>query len=60
MAERSIVSAVARVKKEVGDLLISVGFVEKVGNQRTSMTLPTAADAYLRWYADRHGSTAPD
>ena len=57
VAERGIVFAVARVKKEVRDLLISVGFVEKVGSQRTSMTLPTAVDAYLRWYADRHGST---
>ena len=44
VAERSIVFAVARVKKEVRDLLISVGFVEKVGSQRTSMTLPTAVD----------------
>ena len=48
LAERGIVFAVARVKKEVSDLLISVGFVEKLGSQRTSMTclpssMPTCA-----------------
>ena len=59
LAERGIVFAMARVKTELRDLLISGGFVEKVGEQRIFMTLPTAVDAYLDWYVDRHGSTPP-
>jgi SulP family sulfate permease len=59
LSERGIVFAMARVKNELRDLLISGGFVEKVGEQRIFMTLPTAVDAYLAWYVDRHGSTPP-
>ena len=59
LAERGIVFAMARVKTELRDLLISGSFVEKVGEQRIFMTLPTAVDAYLDWYVDRHGSTPP-
>ena len=59
LAERGIVFAMARVKTELRDLLIGGGFVEKVGDQRIFMTLPTAVDAYLDWYVDRHGSTPP-
>ena len=59
LAERGIVFAMARVKTELRDLLVSGGFVEKVGEQRIFMTLPTAIDAYLDWYVDRHGSTPP-
>ena len=59
LAERGIIFAMARVKTELRDLLISGGFVEKVGEQRIFMTLPTAVDAYLDWYVDRHGSTPP-
>jgi hypothetical protein len=39
------------------DLLTSGGFVGKVGEERIFMTLPTAIDAYVDWYVDRHGST---
>jgi SulP family sulfate permease len=59
LAERDIVFAMARVKYELRDLLISSGFVEKVGEQRIFTTLPTAVDAYLDWYVDHHGSTPP-
>ena len=59
LAERGIVFAMARVKAELHELLISGGFVDKVGDQRSFMTLPTAVDAYLDWYVDRHGSTPP-
>ena len=59
LAERGIIFAMARVKTELRDLLISGSFVEKVGEQRIFMTLPTAVDAYLDWYVDRHGSTPP-
>jgi sulfate permease, SulP family len=40
--ERGIVFAMARVKTELRDLLISGGFVEKVGDERIFMTLPIA------------------
>ena len=59
LAERGIVFAMARVKTELRELLVSGGFAEKVGNERIFMTLPTAVDAYLDWYVDRHGSTPP-
>jgi SulP family sulfate permease len=56
LAERGIVFAMARVKTELRELLFSGGFVEKVGEQRIFMTLPTAVDAYLDWYIDHHGA----
>ena len=59
LAERDIIFAMARVKYELRDLLITGGFVEKVGEQRIFTTLPTAVDAYLDWYVDHHGSTPP-
>ena len=59
LADRGIVFAMARVKKELRDLLITGGFMEKVGEQRIFMTLPTAVDAYLDWYRDRHGTEPP-
>ena len=59
LAERDIVFAMARVKYELRDLLITGGFVEKVGEQRIFTTLPTAVDAYLDWYVDHHGSAPP-
>ena len=59
LADRGIVFAMARVKKELRDLLITGGFMEKVGEQRVFMTLPTAVDAYLDWYRDRHGTEPP-
>ena len=37
----------------------AVRIVEKVGEQRIFMTLPTAVDAYLDWYRDRHGTEPP-
>ena len=59
LSERGIVFAMARVKRELRDLLNGAGFVEKVGDERIFMTLPTAVDAYLDWYVDRHGSSPP-
>ena len=59
LGERGIVFAMARVKKDLRDLLVRGGFVEKVGEQWIFMTLPTAVDAYVDWYVDRHGSTPP-
>ena len=59
LAERGIVFALARVKTELRELLVSGDFVEKVGEERIFMTLPTAVDAYLDWYIDHHGSSPP-
>lgn len=52
---RGIVFAMARVKQDLRDDLCSSGFVENVGEDRIFMTLPTAVQAYVRWYVDRHG-----
>jgi SulP family sulfate permease len=46
----------ARVKQELHDDLRASGFVERVGEDRIFMTLPTAVRAYVRWYVDRHGA----
>jgi high affinity sulfate transporter 1 len=52
---RGVVLALARVKSEVADYLQRVGVLDKVGSDRIFATLPTAVDAYARWYARRHG-----
>jgi sulfate permease, SulP family len=59
LADRGIVFAMARVKQELRDTLDQAGFLARVGEDRIFMTLPTAVDAYLDWYADRHGSPPP-
>ena len=59
LADRGIELALARVKYETQTDLAAVGLTEKLGNDRIFMTLPTAVEAYLRWYADKHGSTPP-
>ena len=52
---RGIVFAMARVKQELRDDLRAVGFLERVGEDRVFMTLPTAVEAYVAWYVDKHG-----
>jgi high affinity sulfate transporter 1 len=52
---RGIVFAMARVKQELQDDLRAAGFLERVGSEHIFMTLPTAVQAYVRWYLDRHG-----
>ena len=52
---RGIVFAMARVKQELHDDLRASGFVERVGEDHIFMTLPTAVQAYVRWYVDHHG-----
>ncbi len=59
LADRGIELALARVKYETQTDLAAVGLTEKVGNERIFMTLPTAVEAYLRWYEDKHGSPPP-
>jgi SulP family sulfate permease len=56
LAERGIVFAMARVKHELQELLDAAGFLTRMAPDRLFMTLPTAVDAYRRWYFDRHGS----
>jgi SulP family sulfate permease len=55
LTRRGIVFAMARVKQDLRDDLQASGFVERVGEDRIFMTLPTAVQAYVRWYLDRHG-----
>ena len=55
LADRGVVFGLARVKFEVREILESTGFIDRVGEDRVFMTLPTAVSAYQQWYADRHG-----
>ncbi len=59
LAERDIVFALARVKFELREILASTGFVDRVGEDRVFMTLPTAVSAYEQWYAARHDGDHP-
>ena len=59
LAERGVVFALARVKFEVREILASTGFIDRVGEDRVFMTLPTAVNAYEQWYAARHGGDPP-
>ncbi|MFN7149605.1 MAG: SulP family inorganic anion transporter [Microthrixaceae bacterium] len=55
--QRGIVFAMARVKQDLHDDLRPTGFVERVGEDRVFMTLPTAVQAYVRWFEAQHGVT---
>jgi SulP family sulfate permease len=59
LAERGIVFALARVKFEVREILASTGFIERIGEDKVFMTLPTAVAAYQQRNAARHGDDAP-
>jgi sulfate permease, SulP family len=59
LAERGVVFALARVKFEVREILASTGFIDRIGEDRVFMTLPTAVSAYEQWYAARHGGETP-
>jgi MFS superfamily sulfate permease-like transporter len=52
---RGVVFAMARVKQDLQDDLRPSGFIERVGEDRVFMTLPTAVQAYARWYEAKHG-----
>ena len=47
-ARRGIVFAMARVKHDLRDALIAAGMMDRIGQDRLYMTLPTAVDAYRR------------
>ena len=59
LAERGIVFALARVKFELREILASTGFIDRIGEDRVFMTLPTAVSGYEQWYAARHGGDTP-
>jgi SulP family sulfate permease len=59
LADRGIVFAMARVKQDVRDPLEAAGFIERVGEDRIFMTLPTAVAAYAEEYTARHGFPPP-
>jgi SulP family sulfate permease len=59
LAERDVVFALARGKFEVREILASTGFIDRIGEDRVFMTLPTAVNAYEQWYAARHGGDPP-
>ena len=56
LAERGIIFAMARVKHELQEVLEAAGFLARMGPDRLFMTLPTAVEAYRKWYIDHHGS----
>jgi len=53
LAQRGVVTALARVKSEVADDLRRAGVLDRIGTDRVYATLPTAVEAYLRW-RDEH------
>lgn len=55
LARRGIVFAMARVKQDLRSQLEGSDFLERVGEDRIFMTLPTAVAAYVEWYCKRHG-----
>ncbi|HEY0775345.1 MAG TPA: STAS domain-containing protein, partial [Nocardioidaceae bacterium] len=59
LADRGIVFAMARVKQDMRVYLAAAGLVEKVGEDRIFMTLPTAVLAYEQAYRARHGEPPP-
>jgi SulP family sulfate permease len=60
LTERGIVFAMARVKQDLRGDLDAAGFIDRVGEDRIFMTLPTAVAAYAEEYAGRHGEPPPD
>jgi sulfate permease, SulP family len=59
LAERGIVFALARVKMDLREDLAPTGFIDRIGDDKVFLTLPTAVNAYQEWYAARHGSDPP-
>ncbi len=59
LAGRDIVFAMARVKTDLREPLAAAGFIDKVGEDRIFLTLPTAVAAYVDEYTGRHGEPPP-
>ena len=60
LERRGIVFALARVKQDLRADLAAGGLVERVEEGRIFPTLPTAVQAYVRWYTTRHGEPPVD
>ena len=59
LVERGVVFAIARVKQETRDDLATAGLLDKIGEDRIFMTLPTAVEAYVAWHVAQHGHPPP-
>jgi SulP family sulfate permease len=59
LADRGIVFALARAKFDLREILAPTGFLDRVGEDRVFMTLPTAVSAYEQWYAAGHDGDTP-
>ncbi|HLN78417.1 MAG TPA: sulfate permease [Nocardioidaceae bacterium] len=59
LTDRGIIFAMARVKQDLRDDLAAAGIVDKVGEDRMFLTLPTAVAAYVEDYRARHGEPPP-
>jgi high affinity sulfate transporter 1 len=59
LERRGIVFAMARVKQDLRDVLEAAGFFGRDAADRLFPTLPTAVQAYVQWYVDRHGRPPP-
>jgi len=59
LERQGVIFAMARVKQDLLDDLRAAGLVERIGSDRIFFTLPTAVQAYVTWYAERHGSPPP-
>ena len=55
LARRGVVFALARVKQDLRVALEAAGLVTRVGADRIYATLPTAVEAYIAWFTERHG-----
>jgi sulfate permease, SulP family len=60
LERRDIVFAMARVKQDMRDDLAAAGLVDRVGDDLIFPTLPTAVQAYVTWYTERHGEPPAD
>lgn len=49
----------ARVKQDLREDLAAAGFLDRVGEDRVFMTLPTAVAAYVEEYVAGHGAPPP-
>lgn len=59
LTDRGIVFAMARVKQDLRDDLAGSGLLDRVGEDRVFMTLPTAVAAFVDDYITRHGEPPP-
>jgi len=57
--EQGIEFAIARTKHELYLDLQRSGFIDRLGAERVYLTLPTAVEAYARWYRGRHDTWPP-